>query len=187
MAKMGIPQGRLFIIAAASGTGKTSLVHRLLEEVPSLSFSISHTTRPPRSNEVHGENYYFVDEDAFHEKEREGDFLESAFVHGNYYGTSHSVLQDRMHAGDDILLEIDWQGARQVKVLCPQAISIFVMPPSFDELSKRLNKRGQDSQAVVDERLAMANAEMKHFDEFDHWLVNDDFEETLQTLKGMME
>ena len=180
-------QGRLFVLAAASGTGKTSLVLRLLEEIPSLSFSVSHTTRGVREGEINGKHYHFVDEAAFRQKKAEGDFIESAFVHGNYYGTSHEALQNRLQAGDDLLLEIDWQGARQVKILCPQAVSIFILPPSFEELGKRLNKRGKDSDEVVRERLAKAHFEMAHFDEFDHWLVNDDFESTLQTLKGMMQ
>lgn len=176
--------GQLFIIAAASGTGKTSLVTKLLEEVPSLEFSISHTTRPPRSEEVDGKHYHFINQPEFFQMQQAGDFLESAYVHGNYYGTSKAGVQQQMDEGKDVLLEIDWQGARQLKEIWPSIISIFILPPSFEELAKRLHTRGQDSEEVIQERLKMANEEMAHFDEFDHWLVNDDFNDTFQKLKA---
>lgn len=178
--------GNLFIIAAASGTGKTSLVTKLLEEIPTLQFSISHTTRPPRDEEVNGKHYHFISQPEFFQMQQAGDFVESAYVHGNYYGTSKKGIQKQMNAGNDVLLEIDWQGARQIKEIWPSIISVFILPPSYDELSNRLHKRGQDSEEVIQERLRMANEEMGHFDEFDHWLVNDDFDETYQQLKAMI-
>ncbi len=176
----------LFIIAAASGTGKTSLVKKLLEEVPNLRFSISHTTRPPRQNEINGVHYHFVSQPIFFEMQQSGDFVESAYVHGNYYGTSKASIQDQINQGHDVLLEIDWQGARQLKSIWPSIVSIFILPPSFKELAHRLHSRGQDSEEVIQDRLKMAHEEMAHFDEFDHWLVNDDFDATLKMLKSMI-
>ena len=179
--------GKVYIIAAASGTGKTSLVTRLLKDVPTLQFSISHTTRTPRSHEQDGQHYHFINQPQFFEMNQAGDFLESAYVHGNYYGTSKSGIQKQINGGQDVLLEIDWQGARQIKSICPSVVTIFVLPPSFKELSYRLHARGQDSEAVIQERLKMAHEEMAHFDEFDHWLLNYDFGETLTILKDIIE
>jgi guanylate kinase len=177
---------QLFVIAAASGTGKTSLVKKLLEEVPTLHFSISHTTRAPRLNEVNGVHYHFIDQQRFFEMQQMGDFVESAYVHGNYYGTSQTSISEQIKQGHDVLLEIDWQGARQLKRIWPSLVSIFILPPSFKELAHRLHSRGQDSKKVIQERLKMAHEEMAHFDEFDHWLVNDDFDATLKMLQSMI-
>ena len=177
---------QLFVIAAASGTGKTSLVKKLLEEVPNLHFSISHTTRAPRQNEINGVHYHFIDQPRFFQMQQSGDFIESAYVHSHYYGTSKAGIQNQMNLGHDVLLEIDWQGARQLKSIWPSIVSIFILPPSFKELAHRLHSRGQDSEEVIQERLKMAHGEMAHFDEFDHWLVNDNFNETLKTIKSMI-
>jgi guanylate kinase len=154
--------------------------------VPNLRFSISHTTRPPRQNEINGVHYHFVSQPIFFEMQQSGDFVESAYVHGNYYGTSKASIQDQINQGHDVLLEIDWQGARQLKSIWPSIVSIFILPPSFKELAYRLHSRGQDSEEVIQDRLKMAHEEMAHFDEFDHWLVNDDFEATLKMLKSMI-
>ena len=179
--------GRVFVIAAASGTGKTSLVTRLLADVPTLHFSVSHTTRPARAHEINGQHYHFVTPAQFLAMQQAGEFVESAYVHGNYYGTSQVIIQQQIDAGQDVLLEIDWQGARQLKSIWPELVSVFVLPPSFAELARRLHTRGQDSEEVIAQRLAIAHDEMAHFDEFDHWLVNDDFDATYQQLRCLID
>ena len=178
--------GNLFIITAASGAGKTSLIKALLENEPSIKLSVSHTTRAPRPGEINGEHYHFVDEATFIAELTAGDFLESAHVHGAYYGTSQSVVTATLNRGEDLILEIDWQGAAQVRQLYPQAISIFILPPSIEALEKRLNNRGQDSQAVIEKRLAAARNEMSHVGEFDYVTINDEFDVALEDLRAIV-
>lgn len=177
--------GTLFIVSAASGTGKTSLVRSLVEGHPSLRVSISHTTRPMRPGEQDGVNYHFTTREAFLSKVGEGAFLEHAEVFGNLYGTSKESVQAQLQSDLDVVLEIDWQGASQIRRLFPEAISIFIIPPSRDELRTRLQGRGQDSAEVIEQRLAEAIADISHFPEFDYLVVNDDFEEALQDLKAI--
>lgn len=174
--------GNLFIITAASGTGKTSMVRALLEQDPQVKLSISYTTRAPRPGEQDGVHYHFVDEAKFLQMLREGDFLESAEVHGARYGTSQSRVEEFLRAGNDLVLEIDWQGAAQVRSLYPQAISIFILPPSMEALEQRLHYRAQDSVAVIARRLAAAREEMSHVAEFDYVIINDKFETALLDL-----
>ena len=178
--------GNLFVITAASGAGKTSLIRALLECEPSIRLSVSHTTRAPRPGEVDGEHYHFVDEATFVAELNAGDFLESAYVHGFYYGTSQSVVVNTLKSDHDLILEIDWQGAAQVRKLYPDAISIFILPPSIEALSQRLNNRGQDSQEVITKRLAAARDEMSHVGEFDYVTINDDFDVALEDLRAII-
>jgi guanylate kinase len=166
--------GTLFIVSAASGAGKTTLVKMLLEIDPAVQLSVSYTTRPPRPGEVHGRDYHFVPMDNFLAMRGRGEFVENAEVHGNYYGTSKVWLEERIEAGHDVLLEIDWQGARQVRTVFPRAIAVFIMPPSLQELERRLRGRGQDSDEVVLRRLAAAEDEMRHVPEFDYVILNRD-------------
>jgi guanylate kinase len=174
--------GNLFIVAAPSGGGKTTLVRLLLEREPGIRLSISYTTRPPRPGEQDGREYNFVSVDAFQGMISRGEFLEWAEVHGNYYGTSRTWIGGRLDAGDDVLLEIDWQGAQQVRAQFPEAIGVFVLPPSMAELRRRLTGRGTDSAEVVERRLAAAAAEMRHAGEFDYVIINDRLEQALADL-----
>lgn len=174
--------GNLFIVAAPSGAGKTSLVRALLEADPQVKLSISYTTRAPRPGEVDGKDYHFVSEQTFLEMLARGDFLESAQVYGNRYGTSQPWIENAMKTGTDILLEIDWQGAAQVRKIFPEAISIFILPPSLEALVQRLNGRGQDSQEVIARRVAAAREDISHVAEFDYAIINDDFQVALQDL-----
>ena len=167
--------GNIFIVSAPSGAGKTSLVRALLEADLRVKLSISYTTRAPRLGEVEGQHYHFVDLNAFMQMLNRGDFLESAEVYGNHYGTSQRWIENQVALGLDILLEIDWQGAAQVRKLMPQAISIFVLPPSITALQARLTGRGQDAAAVIAKRVAAAREDMSHFGEFDYVIINDDF------------
>ena len=167
--------GNIFIVSAPSGAGKTSLVRALLEADLRVKLSISYTTRAPRPGEVEGQHYHFVDLNAFMLMLNRGDFLESAEVYGNHYGTSQRWIENQVALGLDILLEIDWQGAAQVRKLMPQAISIFVLPPSITALQARLTGRGQDAAAVIAKRVAAAREDMSHFGEFDYVIINDDF------------
>lgn len=164
--------GHLFVIAAPSGAGKTTLTRMLLAADPTIRLSVSHTTRPPREGEVDGQSYHFVDIARFEKMRDEGDFLESAKVHGNYYGTSKRWIVGERAAGRDVLLEIDWQGARQVRAQFADAIGVFVLPPSVDELRRRLIGRGTDSDEVINRRVAAAEGEMTHVDEFDYVIIN---------------
>ena len=178
--------GNLFIITAASGAGKTSLVRALLAADSQIKLSISYTTRQPRPGEVNGEHYHFVDDATFLSMLEEGDFLESAHVHGARYGTSQTRVDEALASGNDLILEIDWQGAAQVRKLYPNAISIFILPPSISELESRLRGRGQDSEEVILKRLAAAREEMSHVVEFDYVTINDKFEESLQDLAAIV-
>lgn len=178
--------GNLFIITAASGAGKTSLVRELLAADQQIKLSVSYTTRQPRSGEVNGEHYHFVDDAIFLKMLGEGDFLESAYVHGARYGTSQTRVDEALAVGNDLILEIDWQGAAQVRKLHPSAISIFILPPSMTALESRLRGRGQDSEEVIIKRLAAARDEMSHVEEFDYVTINDKFEESLQDLEAIV-
>lgn len=178
--------GNLFIITAASGAGKTSLVRELLVRDSQIKLSVSYTTRQPRPGEVNGEHYHFVDEATFLKMLGEGDFLESAHVHGARYGTSQTRVDEALAADNDLILEIDWQGAAQVRKLYPSSISIFILPPSITELESRLRGRGQDSEEVIIKRLAAARDEMSHVGEFDYVTINDNFEESLQDLAAIV-
>lgn len=175
-------QGLLYIISAASGVGKTSLVNRLLEKDKHIQVSISTTTRQIRPGEKNGVNYHFVDVDQFRANVAEDDFLEHAQVFDNFYGTSKTTVEEKLKQGKDVILEIDWQGAQQVKKIIPDAISISILPPSLTELNRRLTGRGTDSQEIIDGRMAEAVSEMKHFDESDYLVINNDFETALQEL-----
>jgi guanylate kinase len=178
--------GNLFIITAASGAGKTSLIKALLAEDAHLKLSISHTTRKPRPGEQDGVDYHFVDDVAFLQMLGEAKFLESAEVHGARYGTSQSAVDAPLQAGHDVILEIDWQGAAQVRRLFPNAISIFVLPPSIETLEQRLNSRGQDSQETISKRVAAARAEMRHVSEFDYVTINNYFDVALQDIRAII-
>lgn len=178
--------GRLVVIAAPSGAGKTSLVRALLETVPGARFSTSYTTREPRQGEVHGEDYFFVSGDEFDAMVEGGAFLEHAEVFGNRYGTARSEVSRLTEAGHDVLLEIDWQGARQVRSASPDCLSIFILPPSVTELEKRLRGRSTDSETTIQRRLGDARDDMTHWDEFDFVVVNDRFDEALAELQDIL-
>jgi len=178
--------GNLFIITAASGAGKTSLVRELLAADNQLKLSVSYTTRKARPGEVDGEHYHFVDEAEFLRMLGEAEFLESAHVHSARYGTSQKRVEAVLQQGDDLILEIDWQGAEQVRKIYPQAISIFILPPSIKALESRLHSRGQDSNEVIAKRLAAARDEMSHVVEFDYVTINDKFELALEDLRAII-
>jgi guanylate kinase len=178
--------GNLFVVAAPSGAGKTTLVRMLLEQESSVHLSISFTTRGPRPGEQNGREYHFVDSVDFQAMIARQEFLEWAEVHGNFYGTSKKWIADQLAAGHDVLLEIDWQGAQQVRKLFPQAIGIFILPPSMDELTRRLTGRGTDSADVIARRLAAAQAEMRHVGEFDYVIINDQLAQALEDLRAVV-
>ena len=182
----GKTRGRLFVIAAPSGAGKTSLVHALMEREPGLRFSISYTTRRQRPNETHGRDYFFVDRDEFERMVAAGGFLEHAQVFDNSYGTSRRQVEESLASGQDLILEIDWQGAAQVRRAMPECISIFILPPSRAELERRLRGRGTDSEDVIRRRLRDAASDMTHWREFDHVVVNDDFGQALTQLQAIV-
>jgi guanylate kinase len=179
-------EGNLFIITAASGAGKTSLVKELLAKDSQVKLSVSHTTRKPRQGEQNGVHYHFVDEVEFLQILNAGGFLESADVHGAKYGTAQSGVDIALQAGNDVILEIDWQGAAQVRNIYPQSISIFILPPSVEALSERLFGRGQDSVEVIAKRLVVAREEMSHVVEFDYVTINDKFDVALQDLLAII-
>lgn len=178
--------GTLYIVAAPSGAGKTTLVKKTLACENEVRLSISYTTRAPRPGEVDGREYHFVDVDTFRGMIAAGDFLEWAEVHGNFYGTSKTWIEGRIGEGCDVLLEIDWQGAQQVRRLFPEAIGIFVLPPSLEELERRLTGRGTDSHETIARRLAAAQAEMRHVGEFDYAIINDSLEQALDDLRSIL-
>jgi guanylate kinase len=169
-------KGLLFIVTAPSGAGKSSLIGALLKDDPRVRLSISHTTRAPRPGEANGREYHFVDEAAFIGMLERGEFLESAEVHGHRYGTSHAAVACAVKDDHDLVLEIDWQGAQQVRRLHPDSISIFILPPSLEELERRLRARGQDSEAVIRRRMANAREELPHAPEFDYVIINKYFD-----------
>ena len=179
-------RGRLFVIAAPSGTGKTSLVKRLMERVPTLGFSVSHTTRKPRPNEQDGRDYHFVSPERFRAMIAAGEFLEHASVFDNLYGTSQAAVETALAAGRDLLLEIDWQGARQVRQRLPEAVDVFILPPSRAALEARLRGRGTDSDEVIARRLADSVTELSHWGEFRYVVVNDRFEAALAELERIV-
>jgi guanylate kinase len=178
--------GNLFCVAAPSGTGKSTLVKALLELDSRLAVSVSHTTRAPRGQEVDGREYHFIDEAAFSSMVEHGDFLEHAQVHGNLYGTSRTAIQQRLEHGDDVVLEIDWQGALQIKQLFPHAVLIFILPPSWQELMQRLNRRGEDSPEVIATRMSNARTEVAQARHFDFVIINSLFETALFDLKTVV-
>ena len=178
--------GTLFIIAAPSGAGKTSLVKRILELDPLVKVSVSHTTRPKREQEENGKHYHFVSVDEFQDLLQNNAFLEHAQVFSNFYGTSQEHVETLLKEGNDVILEIDWQGAQQVRRLLPHAKSIFILPPSLETLQHRLSSRAQDSQEVIDKRMSQAISEMSHYSEFDYLVINDDFEVAVHELLSII-
>lgn len=177
--------GSLFIVAAPSGAGKSSLVNALLARVQGIRLSISCTTRAPRPGEQHGREYFFLDESEFVQRQQAGEFLEWAQVHGNYYGTARAMVEEQTRAGSDVLLEIDWQGAQQVRRQFPEAVGVFILPPSIAELENRLRKRGQDSEEIIAKRVRAAAGEIAHAGEFDYVIINENFETALSELASI--
>jgi len=180
------PQGSLYIFAAPSGAGKTSLVKALVETTADIEVSVSHTTRAPRPGEVDGVNYHFTDVAAFQAMVAQGAFLEHARVFDNYYGTARANIEQRLAAGVDVILEIDWQGARQVREQFPDSIGIFILPPSRQALEERLRGRGQDGDEVIARRMRDAESEISHYGEFDYLVINDDFATALVELAAIV-
>jgi guanylate kinase len=180
-------RGRLFVIAAPSGTGKTSLVKALMRKIPSLAFSISFTTRRKRPTEDHGRDYYFVTAEAFSEMVERGAFLEHASVFDNSYGTGREQVESALARGQDLLLEIDWQGAAQIRKALPECVSIFILPPSRAALETRLRDRGTDSDEVIARRLRDSVTELSHWQEFEYVVVNDVFDQALASLEAIVE
>lgn len=178
--------GSMLMVVAPSGAGKSSLVNALLQKDPDIGLSVSFTTRAPRPGEVNGREYNFLSEQEFLKRKDAGDFLEWANVHGNYYGTSKSWIESQMKNGKDVILEIDWQGARQVQQLIPQAIWIFILPPSIQTLEDRLRKRAQDDEATIQKRVAAAKDELAHVAEANYLVVNDNFEQALSDLNQVV-
>lgn len=178
--------GKLFIITAASGAGKTSLVKALLQEHENLELSISFTTRQPRQSEMNGVDYWFVSQQKFDEMKENNLFLETAECHGSFYGTSKEAISKILNKGNDVILEIDFQGANIIKEIFPNAISIFILPPSIDVLADRLRSRNEDSEKVIEKRLAAARSEMSHVEKFDYVTINDDFETSLKELESIL-
>lgn len=185
-AKKPAHAGRLFLVTAPSGAGKSSLVNALLKLEPTLKLSISHTTRQPRPGEENGREYHFVSEGEFLAMRDRDEFLESALVHGNYYGTSRLWIENQMAQGNDVLLEIDWQGARQVRQTFDGVIGIFILPPSIEALEWRLHHRGTDSEQTITRRLLGAGAEMSHAPEFEYVIINEDFDTALAQMRSVI-
>lgn len=179
-------KGNLFVISAPSGAGKTSLVKALVDSLPGIRVSISHTTRPMRPGEANGVNYHFVTRENFIEQVQRSEFLEHAEVFGNLYGTSQRWVEEQLAQGGDIILEIDWQGAQQIRRLMPAVISIFILPPSREILIQRLRNRGQDSEEIIARRTAEAIHEMTHYSESDYLIVNDQFQQALAELQAIV-
>lgn len=178
--------GTLFIFSAPSGAGKTSLVKKLVEQTSYIGVSVSHTTRAPRVGEEDGKDYHFIGQQQFQTMIGEGAFLEHAQVFDNFYGTSQAWVESELKAGRDIILEIDWQGAAQVRRLVPDAVSVFIIPPTIEALRERLHGRGQDDVEVIERRMLDARNEISHYGEFDYLIVNDDFENALSELRAIV-
>ena len=183
---MNATRGQLLIVSAPSGAGKTSLIKALMEQDDRVEVSVSHTTRPQRPGEAEGVNYFFVSTDIFHEMREAGAFFESAKVFGHFYGTSLTQLEARLSDGADVILEIDWQGAQQVRRLLPDSAWLFILPPSLDALKARLQTRGQDAEDTIDIRMRAARNEMSHWDEADYLIINDQFDTALQQLQALV-
>ncbi len=179
-------KGTLYIISAPSGAGKTTLVKKLIAKTSDLIVSVSHTTRQSREGEIHGKDYFFVDVETFQTMQHENAFLECAQVFDNFYGTAQQTVEDNLAQGKDVLLEIDWQGAQQVRHLLPECVSIFILPPSIETLRQRLEARGKDDVEIINRRMKDAVTEMSHYPEFDYLIVNDDFSEALKALKSIV-
>lgn len=178
--------GTLYVFSAPSGAGKTSLVKALLEKTDAIGVSVSHTTRAPREGEINGKDYNFVSQEVFKELIEQNAFLEHAQVFDNFYGTSQVWVEQELDAGRDVILEIDWQGAQQIRQQMPDMVSIFILPPSRDELLKRLTGRGTDSQEIIDSRMQEAVGEMSHYNEFNYLIINDNFEDASQELRSVV-
>ncbi|MCW9024703.1 MAG: guanylate kinase [Gammaproteobacteria bacterium] len=178
--------GTLFIFSAPSGAGKTSLVKALLERVQGIEVSVSHTTRAMRPGEVDGQDYHFTSKATYEQMVAEGAFLEHAQVFDNFYGTSRAAIEEKLKQGTDIILEIDWQGAKQVRKLMADTVSVFIIPPSLMALHERLSGRGQDSEEIIERRMRDAQSEMSHYAEFDYLIVNDNFETALAELEAVV-
>lgn len=179
-------KGKLYIISAPSGAGKTSLVNQLTADLDKLHVSISHTTRQQRPGEIHGRDYFFISLDEFKNMLSDQAFLETAQVFDNFYGTAQQTVEDKLRHGTDVILEIDWQGAKQIREIISDSISIFILPPSTEILQQRLQNRGQDSEEIIQRRMRDAVTEISHFDEYNYLIVNDDFNEALTELKSII-
>jgi len=186
MSEQSTASGSLFLVVAPSGAGKSSLVNALLEQEPSIKLSISYTTRPPRPGEKNGREYFFTSTEDFAARRDSAEFLEWAEVFDNYYGTSRIQIAEQMTKGIDVLLEIDWQGAQQVRKQFPQAVGIFILPPSIAALEERLKKRGQDEDHVITRRILAAGGEIAHAAEFEYVIINQDFTEALSELSAVV-
>ena len=178
--------GTLYVFSAPSGAGKTSLVKALLDSTSHIGVSVSHTTRAPRPGETDGQDYHFVSKEAFEQLIGKGAFLEHAQVFDNYYGTSQHWVESELAAGRDVILEIDWQGAQQVRRLMPETVSVFIAPPSIEALQQRLSQRGQDDADTIERRMKDARSEMSHYGEYDYLIINDDFDNALQELRAIV-
>ena len=183
---MNPSRGQLLIISAPSGAGKTSLIKALVEQEPRVEVSVSHTTRPQRPGETEGVNYFFITTEAFHEMRNAGAFFESAEVFGHYYGTSLNQLESRLAEGADVILEIDWQGAQQVRQLLPDSAWLFILPPSIEALKIRLQNRAQDNADTIELRMRAARDEMSHWHEADYLIINDNFDSALEELRALV-
>ena len=181
-----MPQGQLFVISAPSGAGKTSLVAATIARVSDLTVSVSHTTRSPRPGEVDGRDYHFVDQSEFDALIASQALFEHAQVFGNFYGTSKEAIESQLASGIDVILEIDWQGASQVRMMAPDSVSIFILPPTRDALRERLIERQQDDSTIIDARMAEADETIEQAPHFDYWVINDDFEMALGQLKSII-
>ena len=183
---MNATKGQLLIVSAPSGAGKTSLIKALMAQDKRVEVSVSHTTRPQRPGEVEGVNYFFISTEAFREMREAGAFFESAEVFGHFYGTSLTQLEARLSDGADVILEIDWQGAQQVRKLLPDSAWLFILPPSLEALESRLQARGQDAEDTIDIRMRAARDEMSHWDEADYLIINDQFDAALEALQALV-